>query len=562
MRSRVYITVLFCLNISAIFYGCAEDASSGGKSEPMSFSAEICSRTQTRAAVDTTKHSGTSLIVRAAEPANGITLSVSKMTRTSTADGYWPNGASIAVQQGGTTKQYSVDGSGNITSSSPFYWANKNDVSITSWFPYSASLPTTWLVNSDQSTESNYNSSDFLYLTSTLSYDGSKKLRYNHQTAKVVINVTRPGYASDPSNITSITIGTSNTPIDLSGTIGSDGSISATSTNTGYITPYSLTPDSNYSATYTALVIPQNMQNKEMIAIKVYNTTYYYKPTISTPLQAGHEYDYNITIPIEYYFSDGSWGLLADHATADVHPIGVVFSKKTSAIDKAHGWTHGYAMALTNATSPISTYVWGPSVTEENGVDILNDGKVNYIYQWYNNDSYTTFITDKEGYCETHAISNTRSSTLKSNYPAFYYALNYGTTNENGTTAFTTPIGSSGWFLPSVGQWWDILINLGGLSTNVTKSSEGWCRWDNEDKTGDINDYSSLCANNINNYLNAVDNYVTPDKFNNNNEHYWSSSEYSSNWACGINLFNEGSLYICDDYDKNYCYKVRTVITF
>jgi len=578
MENRTYIVMLFCLSISAMFCGCTESEYGKGKSEPMSFSADICSLTQTRAAVDTAKNSGTNLIVLAAEPAKGITESVSKMTRTSTADGSWPSGANISVQQGGTTKQYTVYSNGNITSSSPFFWANKDNVSVTSWYPYSASLPATWTVNSDQSTETNYGGSDLLYASNTFTYgEGSNNtLQYSHQTAKVVINVTRPGYASDPSNIASITIGTSDTPIDLSGAVGSDGAITATSSTTGYITPYSLTPTSNYSATYTALVIPQDMQNKQFIAIKVYNTTYYYKPATSTPLLAGHEYDYNITIPVEYYFSDGTWGLLADHATSTVHPIGVVFSKATSAHDRAMGWTHGYAMALTNASTnyTASTCIWGPD-TEEN-VYTFTDTYGTYTYTSYGSEYYSTFTTNKDGYCETQVIKSNHTSTLQSSYPAFYYALNYST--------YTAPSGSSGWYLPSIGQWYDIYTNLGGISTTPTYTKgQAWCRWYSGDNSGDTNNYSSLCANSINLYLTAIStyssnkgyNYGTPDSFSNsgmsygNNsgtyggEYYWSSSECSSTTAGNISFSSNGNLDLYDDGKNNgYYFRVRPVIAF
>jgi len=562
--------MLFCLSISAIFCGCSEEDSNVRKNEPISFSAEICNRTQTRTAVDTSKHSGTNLIVQAAKPAKGITLNVNKMTRTSTADGYWSNGTSIAIQIGGTAKQYTVDGNGNITSFSPFYWANKNDVSVTSWFPYSASLPTTWSVNSDQSTETNYDGNDLLYASNTFTYDAGKSntLKYSHETAKVVINVTRPGYVSDPSNIKSITIGTSDTPIDLSGAVGSDGSITAKSTNTGYITPYSTTPlSSNYSATYTALVIPQDMQNKQFIAIKVYNTIYYYKPTISTPLLAGHEYDYNITIPIEYYFSDGSWGALADHAIASVHPIGVVFSKKTSAIDQAHGWTHGYAMALTNASTDNSTNtcIWSSAENAEDGItyhdDVINQ---DYTYKDYSSGPYTTF--NKDGYSETQVISKSGKSVYsQSTYPAIYYALNYAT---SGYYKAPTNTANSGWYLPSEGQWYDIYVNIGGITQIPSYSINGYCYWKN---------VSPIAINNINNYLKAVtkynQSYSSPDLFNNNNmpygnntgtyvaEYYLSSSEYNSKISGSAVFDSNSDLYL--NYDgKGNSFRIRVVIAF
>jgi|WetSurMetagenome_2_1015567.scaffolds.fasta_scaffold02937_5 hypothetical protein len=492
MKNRVYIVVLFCFSISAMFCGCAEDASNGGKSEPMLFSAEICNRTQTRAVVDASKHSDTNLIVRAAEPAKGITLNVSKMTRTSTADGYWPNGASIAVQQCGTTKQYTVDGSGNITSSSPFYWANKNDVSVTSWYPYSTSLPTTWSVNSDQSTESNYNSSDLLYSTSTLSYDGSKTLKFNHETAKVVINIIKANGLMTSSDISSITIGTSITPIILSGTVSSYGSITA-STTTGYITPYQTT-SSTYTTTYSALVIPQDMNGKQFITIKTANgTTYYYKPSISTILAGGCEYDYNISVPYvntgDYYFSDGSWGTLADHSNAT--PIGVIFSNATSSTDQSHGWTHGYALAVKDA---VKTVEWG---TYDVDTPITND-------------TDTNCTEDMDGYLHTEKIKDTYAPLSTNNYPAFYYALNYGV---------TAPRSSSGWFLPSCGQWYQIAVTLGGRSTGMTI-------WGGQ---------ATITLNSINSYLNKVSGselfYYDGTIKNCSNSWFWSSSEVSANYV-------------------------------
>jgi hypothetical protein len=547
-----------------MFCGCAEDASNGGKSEPMSFSSEICNRTQTRAAVDTSKHSGTNLIVHAAEPAKGITSNVSKMTRTSTSDGYWPNGANIAVQLGGTTKQYTVDSSGNITSSSPFYWANKNDISVTSWFPYSASLSSWALVNSDQSTETNYGNSDLLYSSGTLSYDGSKKLRYNHQTAKVVINIVKANGVTNASNISFVTIGTSGTPIDLSGTVGSTGTITASSTITGYITPYQTT-SSSYAATYSALIIPQDMNGKQFIAIKVAGgNIFYYIPSTSTSLSGGYVYTYDITIPNsttnvgDYYFNDGSWGTLAVHATSAVSPIGVIFSNSPNAIDKGYGWKHGYAMALTNASA--SSLYWSTYTSTDEAGDTFG----NYTYADYTGD-YTTFIVNKDGYSETHAIRN-KTTYSQNTYPAFWYTLNYGTSLESGTTVYAAPAGSSGWFIPSVGQWWDILINLGGLPSTPTSGENAYCRWYSEDKTGDTNNYSLICATNINKYLTATSNKskVTPDFFYNNNfELYWCSSESSTNdpydvafLSSGVNLNNSG-------YGiKSNAYSVRSAIAF
>jgi hypothetical protein len=586
--------MLFLFVTSAILCGCSDEYVNKSDTA-VSFTAEISSRTQTRATVDTTKNTGnganTGLIVRAAEPANGITESVSKMTRTSTVDNVWSAG-NIAVEEGSTVKEYAVDASGNITSTSPFYWTSESSVPVTSWYPYSASL-SSWTVNSNQSTEANYAASDLLYATGSLTYGSSSNtLTFSHKTAKVVINVVKANDVTSASSISSVTIGASGSLIDLSGTVGSTGAITASTTSTGYITPYQTT-SSTYAATYSALVIPQDMTNKQFIAITVGNTTYYYKPTTSTVLSGGYQYTYNITIPNsttatsgEYYFSDGSWGTLADHATSTVYPIGIVFSSTTSAIDKKHGWTHGYAMALTNATTNYTTKtsIWSSAYDANNGITYQdNVAGQTYTYSDYGSQLYTVFNTNKDGYSETHVINSKYSTSLQSNYPAIYYAVNYGTNVESGTTSYAAPSGSSGWYLPSIGQWWDIFINLGGMSTTPTYTTgSGWCRWYNGDKSGDTNSYSTLCLNAINVYLTAVSTYSsnksygygTPDSFTNSNmsygnsagtyggEYYWSSSEYSNSYAGVAYFASDGYLYLSCYLKVSYYFRVRPVIAF
>jgi|GEM_PF-5005594 len=77
MINRIYIVMLSGLSVSAIFCECTEGASNGGKSELMSFNAEVRSRTQICAVVDATNDSGTCLIVSAAENINAYLTAIS-----------------------------------------------------------------------------------------------------------------------------------------------------------------------------------------------------------------------------------------------------------------------------------------------------------------------------------------------------------------------------------------------------------------------------------------------------------------------------------------------------
>ena len=120
-------------------------------------------------------------------------------------------------------------------------------------------------------------------------------------------------------------------------------------------------------------------------------------------------------------------------------------------------------MALTNALPPFElNSVWSLANSNneylDEAGDTYSDAYANFEYQNYN--EYTSYVTNKEGNGETQTIKNNgKLGYSKENYPAFYAAINYASSNA----AYTPPNGSSGWFLPSVGQWWDIAVSLGGM---------------------------------------------------------------------------------------------------
>lgn len=250
--------------------------------------------------------------------------------------------------------------------------------------------------------------------------------------------------------------------------------------------------------------------------------------------------------PGNYYFSDGTWGTLENNSGKT--PIAVIFSGTTSSTDQGHGWTHGYAMALTNAST---SAMWAGASYQS--TDEAGDTYSSFSYKDYTG-TYDTFIINKDGYSETHAISS-KAAYSQSNYPTFWYALNYGTTAPNG---------SSGWYLPSIGQWWDIVINLAGISaTEITASNIGWCRWC-YGENGATTYYSSLFVANINKYMTAVNKLVTPDYFSESYPWYWSSTEYSSNCPYRA-YFSAGNLRLgySDDNDKSTTkFITRPVIAF
>ena len=265
-----------------------------------------------------------------------FTSSVEAMveTRANTTDGGWPADDRIAVRVVGED-EVNEDSYGNVAtftvvSGDPFYWTSSEETkSVSAWYcgtGYSGSLPETWSVQSDQS-NNGYQQSDFLYaLAQEIMFsDVSKSLAFYHQTARVVINIKKADAATNADQINSVVIGytdnlalsgTYTAPMGTGVTVGTWAPVTNGS-GMGTIIPKDITASgSDILKTYTALVIPQNMQNKEFFVITLSDSkVYYYTPTGSNEakLESGQVYTYNVTVKNEKIDvvtvddSSGSW---------------------------------------------------------------------------------------------------------------------------------------------------------------------------------------------------------------------------------------------------------------
>ena len=190
-------------------------------------------------------------------------------------------------------------------------------------------------------------------------------------------------------------------------------------------------------------------------------------------------------------------------------------------------WKHGYAVALKNvhsSGSTVGTYTWGSESTDVSGIPNTS------------NSTWQTLSSDMDGYTNTTYLNSTA-------YPAGYAAK---TTYASQVTA---PSNTSGWFLPSSGQWYLISVNLGGMSATP---GYPW-GWSNASSTAVSNLNTKLSNAGSGNY----------DSFSNSNEYYWSSSEYSSSTAYYAAFRQVGNLYFADIIDpKSYSYRVRPIIAF
>lgn len=107
------------------------------------------------------------------------------------------------------------------------------------------------------------------------------------------------------------------------------------------------------------------------------------------------------------------------------------------------GWTHAYVMGLEN----IGVAKWGDEKVDETGIP---DMTTNDLLE-----------NNMNGYSETQAILDTYNDTqLKDTYKAFYKIKEHRTKNKIPNDENIC----SPWFMPSIGQWFDLLINIGGKS--------------------------------------------------------------------------------------------------
>lgn len=138
---------------------------------------------------------------------------------------------------------------------------------------------------------------------------------------------------------------------------------------------------------------------------------------------------YKSTMIGDYFYSDGSTSKVFN---TDKECIGVVFSLSTTEEENKKGWTHGHIVALEDVDDG-KKYRWGP-------IRDLPSPHTNIEYD-------QRMVEDKDGYIYTY-----KGET--EGFPAFEAVKKFPVKLPNNT---------SGWYLPSVGQWYDILKNIGKM---------------------------------------------------------------------------------------------------
>ena len=242
----------------------------------------------------------------------------------------------------------------------------------------------------------------------------------------------------------------------------------------------------------------------------------------------------------DFYMSDGSLVGKGQELTEKQKKacIGIVFQTDKSRIGQAEkdalaaigiAEPHGLVMAVKNAGTRLK---WS-NVFETTGVTLCP--KVAACYQ------------DISGLKNTQTVYEFASYTNDADkYPAFKAVADFNTNNA-------VPENATEWFMPSAGQLWDLLENLGkveALKAQRTNDSSSWFDKNNGD----------VCSN-LNSWLTGITGADLFDGFRNN---FWSSSEYSENSkdrARYLCVYSNGYVY-CNWGGKGGGYDVRPVLAF
>ena len=199
-----------------------------------------------------------------------------------TVDGNWQGVQTVAVEMGGTVKEYDVtasdaDGYKTATLSSdtdPFWWTSREDITVSAWWPYGTTMPDV-VVKEDQSTQTAFEGSDFIFAEAqTVQFD-NPTLEFSHRTARITVHL-KPG-AGIPS--------VSGADVYVTG-LGTDNGNPAT------IRTYEAGGD-----TYEALTAPQTVKaNTPFIQVDLGGGTYYFRPHSDVVLEAGNRYTYTVSV--------------------------------------------------------------------------------------------------------------------------------------------------------------------------------------------------------------------------------------------------------------------------
>ena len=264
-----------------------------------------------------------------------------------------------------------------------------------------------------------------------------------------------------------------------------------------------------------------------------------YSPTTSTRTNV---YFGDATVG-NYLYDDGTNG-----TTFKVNQtVGIIYSSELTQAQYNAGCRHGRVMALKNANSGNNNN-WSSSYNSP----YTDHSSTGHLYA---TDFKTSFADVSSGYDAMSANSSYVSTS--SNY-AWYYCKTYN--DEVASKTFVNTSNNVGvWYLPSAGDWWDIMENLG--------------TWTVAQKATITNMHSSTIT--LNNYIiqgldgtyfNALNSKLSTaggDQIVTSSVafHFWSASESDNTTAVRF-FFNSAHVYLDCNLKTSFSHYFRPVLAF
>lgn len=163
----------------------------------------------------------------------------------------------------------------------------------------------------------------------------------------------------------------------------------------------------------------------------------------------------------DFFFDDGT---SSPTLIAGKKAVGVVFSLENTHEEKSHGWVHGHIIALSNVKLKVPRKY--PLIGEhlEMCKELHWTREYDKAEQLFPDDKYmlNDVLNDKDGYIYTN---NTKTNDLC--YEVFRAAKAFNDVwpiPQNAT---------SGWYLPAIGQLYEVLTNLGKLPVAAFTTKAG-----------------------------------------------------------------------------------------
>lgn len=452
-----------------------------------------------------------------------------------------------------TDYDYTTGASGTMTppSAKPYYPAS-GTVKIVAYHPSTAS--TSFTINNNQTTDANYNASDLMFSNNVSAQEkttNTVNLQFRHKMAKIVVNATK---GDGVNYIESITLKNVKPTVSFNQSTGAVGTATGTAVD---VSIFSGGGSSNTTASGAAVIPGQTLEGNFLeIETDQGTASYdiggdgYYEFTSNSKTTL------NITVNKTAVGVTNSVSWTSGSAVT-VQPTVVNSPLTVMNVTTSHvGWlisSDGYvyqnksAVDAANKTAvAMICYVGNAGSADASGnyrglAIALSDANSHYRTYWCSQESATclnTRYTSFAGSCEAdiNGIANTMSLIKHASHT--HYAAQYAVSN-NGTK---NPYGTSGWFLPTMGQYKLILTGLcskAGQNYYLDDTNEGeGTEW------GDVE--SVFTAAGIGSSCPSTDSFWSSTEYANNKAWYYNGSDGDAYYG---NKHNDSS----SNYVRSFC---------